>query len=111
SLVRPSPPSLSVMRSDSTSWSDSRKSPRGTDTITTPHVGRGTRGRRVIIGAARRAFRRGVTPWRAGPVPLVTVMSAPMETAPRTYEIRTYGCQMNVHDSERLSGLLEAAGY
>jgi tRNA-2-methylthio-N6-dimethylallyladenosine synthase len=29
----------------------------------------------------------------------------------RSYEIRTYGCQMNVHDSERLSGLLEAAGY
>lgn len=32
-------------------------------------------------------------------------------TAPRTYQVRTYGCQMNVHDSERLSGLLEAAGY
>ena len=32
-------------------------------------------------------------------------------TAPRTYEVRTFGCQMNVHDSERLSGLLEAAGY
>ncbi len=32
-------------------------------------------------------------------------------TAPRTYEVRTYGCQMNVHDSERLSGLLEHAGY
>ncbi len=30
---------------------------------------------------------------------------------PRSYEIRTYGCQMNVHDSERLAGLLEAAGY
>lgn len=29
----------------------------------------------------------------------------------KTYEIRTYGCQMNVHDSERLSGLLEEAGY
>jgi tRNA-2-methylthio-N6-dimethylallyladenosine synthase len=29
----------------------------------------------------------------------------------RTYEVRTYGCQMNVHDSERLSGLLEEAGY
>ncbi len=29
----------------------------------------------------------------------------------RTYAIRTYGCQMNVHDSERLSGLLEQAGY
>jgi tRNA-2-methylthio-N6-dimethylallyladenosine synthase len=29
----------------------------------------------------------------------------------RTYQIRTHGCQMNVHDSERLSGLLEEAGY
>ncbi len=29
----------------------------------------------------------------------------------RTYDIRTYGCQMNVHDSERLAGLLEDAGY
>ena len=25
--------------------------------------------------------------------------------------MRTYGCQMNVHDSERLTGLLESAGY
>ncbi|MCU1688670.1 MAG: modification enzyme MiaB family [Jatrophihabitantaceae bacterium] len=29
----------------------------------------------------------------------------------RTYRVRTYGCQMNVHDSERLAGLLEDAGY
>ncbi|MGB7383426.1 MAG: MiaB/RimO family radical SAM methylthiotransferase, partial [Rhodococcus sp. (in: high G+C Gram-positive bacteria)] len=29
----------------------------------------------------------------------------------RSYEVRTHGCQMNVHDSERLSGLLEEAGY
>ena len=29
----------------------------------------------------------------------------------RTYEVRTFGCQMNVHDSERLSGSLESAGY
>ncbi|WP_062442057.1 tRNA (N6-isopentenyl adenosine(37)-C2)-methylthiotransferase MiaB [Herbidospora daliensis] len=33
------------------------------------------------------------------------------EESTRTYEVRTYGCQMNVHDSERLSGLLEDAGY
>jgi tRNA-2-methylthio-N6-dimethylallyladenosine synthase len=35
------------------------------------------------------------------------------DTAPAsgTYEIRTYGCQMNMHDSERLAGLLEEAGY
>src|SRR3954471_8921402 len=32
-------------------------------------------------------------------------------SSPKTYEVRTYGCQMNVHDSERLSGLLEEAGY
>ena len=38
---------------------------------------------------------------------MATVDSAPR----RTYEVRTYGCQMNVHDSERLSGSLEAAGY
>jgi tRNA-2-methylthio-N6-dimethylallyladenosine synthase len=51
-------------------------------------------------------------------------MTAAPETAPeshpgaaasppprRTYEVRTYGCQMNVHDSERLTGLLEEAGY
>ena len=28
----------------------------------------------------------------------------------RTYVIRTFGCQMNEHDSERLAGLLEAEG-
>ncbi|NLS10956.1 tRNA (N6-isopentenyl adenosine(37)-C2)-methylthiotransferase MiaB [Nesterenkonia sp. MY13] len=33
------------------------------------------------------------------------------QTAERTYEVRTFGCQMNVHDSERISGLLEDAGY
>ncbi|CAN5421266.1 tRNA (N6-isopentenyl adenosine(37)-C2)-methylthiotransferase MiaB [soil metagenome] len=32
-------------------------------------------------------------------------------TTGRTYEVKTYGCQMNVHDSERLTGLLETAGY
>jgi len=29
----------------------------------------------------------------------------------RSYQIRTYGCQMNVHDSERLAGLLESSGW
>jgi tRNA-2-methylthio-N6-dimethylallyladenosine synthase len=32
-------------------------------------------------------------------------MSAP------TYFIRTFGCQMNEHDSERMAGMLEAEGY
>ena len=30
---------------------------------------------------------------------------------PRTYHVRTLGCQMNVHDSEHMAGLLEASGY
>ncbi|MFC0682129.1 tRNA (N6-isopentenyl adenosine(37)-C2)-methylthiotransferase MiaB [Lysobacter korlensis] len=42
---------------------------------------------------------------------LLEATPAPAPEAPRTYEVRTYGCQMNVHDSERLSGSLEAAGY
>ena len=32
-------------------------------------------------------------------------------TDPRTYQVVTYGCQMNVHDSERIAGLLDEAGY
>jgi tRNA-2-methylthio-N6-dimethylallyladenosine synthase len=38
-------------------------------------------------------------------------MTASVEQCPRSYRVRTFGCQMNVHDSERLAGLLEAAGY
>ncbi|GAA2631309.1 tRNA (N6-isopentenyl adenosine(37)-C2)-methylthiotransferase MiaB [Dactylosporangium fulvum] len=37
-------------------------------------------------------------------------MTAPF-SAPRTFKVITYGCQMNAHDSERISGLLEDAGY
>ena len=33
-----------------------------------------------------------------------------MTGEPRKYVVRTYGCQMNVHDSERISGLLDADG-
>ncbi|MDR1711840.1 MAG: tRNA (N6-isopentenyl adenosine(37)-C2)-methylthiotransferase MiaB [Propionibacteriaceae bacterium] len=29
----------------------------------------------------------------------------------RSYQVITYGCQMNVHDSERIAGVLESAGY
>ncbi|PIF02317.1 MAG: tRNA (N6-isopentenyl adenosine(37)-C2)-methylthiotransferase MiaB [Propionibacterium sp.] len=33
-----------------------------------------------------------------------------MKVEPRTYHVITYGCQMNVHDSERIAGVLEDAG-
>jgi tRNA-2-methylthio-N6-dimethylallyladenosine synthase len=41
---------------------------------------------------------------------IVTEAVADISTQ-RSYEIRTFGCQMNVHDSERISGLLESDGY
>ncbi len=33
-----------------------------------------------------------------------------LATVTRSYVLRTYGCQMNEHDSERIAGLLEADG-
>ncbi|QPK82539.1 tRNA (N6-isopentenyl adenosine(37)-C2)-methylthiotransferase MiaB [Corynebacterium qintianiae] len=42
---------------------------------------------------------------------MTAVVTSTTENTPRTYEVRTFGCQMNVHDSERLSGMLEEAGY
>jgi tRNA-2-methylthio-N6-dimethylallyladenosine synthase len=35
----------------------------------------------------------------------------PGEGGGRTYMVRTLGCQMNVHDSEHMAGMLEQAGY
>src|SRR5215472_9577075 len=40
-----------------------------------------------------------------------SVLSDVDMNAARTYQIRTFGCQMNFHDSERLAGLLEESGY
>ncbi|MCL2463563.1 MAG: tRNA (N6-isopentenyl adenosine(37)-C2)-methylthiotransferase MiaB [Micrococcales bacterium] len=38
-------------------------------------------------------------------------MSTPPIALARTYLVKTLGCQMNVHDSEHMAGLLDAAGY
>jgi tRNA-2-methylthio-N6-dimethylallyladenosine synthase len=40
-------------------------------------------------------------------MPAMTEHGAP---SGRTYAVRTFGCQMNEHDSERIAGLLEADG-
>ncbi|GAA2221810.1 tRNA (N6-isopentenyl adenosine(37)-C2)-methylthiotransferase MiaB [Promicromonospora sukumoe] len=53
------------------------------------------------------------------PLPTVLLDAATTDTAvgddasehPRTYMVRTLGCQMNVHDSEHMAGMLEQAGY
>ncbi|GAA1426041.1 tRNA (N6-isopentenyl adenosine(37)-C2)-methylthiotransferase MiaB [Agrococcus citreus] len=41
----------------------------------------------------------------------MTVIAPRTDHAVRTYEVKTFGCQMNVHDSERLRGSLEEAGF
>jgi len=53
----------------------------------------------------------GAVPRRVDGAMDTTAVDATAEPQARTYEVRTFGCQMNVHDSERLSGLLDAAGY
>jgi tRNA-2-methylthio-N6-dimethylallyladenosine synthase len=41
---------------------------------------------------------------------LIAVTSPDRAAPPRRFFVRTYGCQMNEHDSERLAGLLAADG-
>ena len=33
-----------------------------------------------------------------------------MTSRPQKYVVRTFGCQMNEHDSERIAGLLQSDG-
>lgn len=56
-----------------------------------------------------------VAPSHAGsaiPNPTSAILSAEQKAGSgRTYMVRTLGCQMNVHDSEHMAGMLEEAGY
>ena len=88
-----------------------------------PAAARATRGRssrprrRVHGGRSDRPMQLrsdvGLAYHDAAPSPTPSTRSSAhcRRAAPRTYEVRTFGCQMNVHDSERLSGSLESAGY
>ncbi|MBA2724353.1 MAG: tRNA (N6-isopentenyl adenosine(37)-C2)-methylthiotransferase MiaB, partial [Actinobacteria bacterium] len=38
-------------------------------------------------------------------------LGASLDLLGRKYYLRTFGCQMNEHDSERMAGMLEAEGY
>ncbi|GAA1872886.1 tRNA (N6-isopentenyl adenosine(37)-C2)-methylthiotransferase MiaB [Myceligenerans crystallogenes] len=52
------------------------------------------------------------TPTIPAPVPASPDAGTPdAAEARRTYMVRTLGCQMNVHDSEHMAGMLEQAGY
>src|SRR6201998_4815149 len=41
----------------------------------------------------------------------MALMKAPGEAPSKTFYIETFGCQMNVHDSEKVIGTLEQQGY
>ncbi|HWK90862.1 MAG TPA: tRNA (N6-isopentenyl adenosine(37)-C2)-methylthiotransferase MiaB [Luteimicrobium sp.] len=43
--------------------------------------------------------------------PAVSARPTDQPSGQRTYLVRTLGCQMNVHDSEHMAGMLEQAGY
>jgi tRNA-2-methylthio-N6-dimethylallyladenosine synthase len=45
------------------------------------------------------------------PSPAPPIRSVSESTRPLRYWIKTYGCQMNVHDSEKYAGLLADMGY
>ena len=49
------------------------------------------------------------TPATTSPTTGPTAAASP--SVPRTYVVRTLGCQMNVHDSEHMAGMLDRAGY
>ena len=38
------------------------------------------------------------------------MMEHPLELVGKTYYVRTFGCQMNLHDSERVAGVLDECG-
>lgn len=41
----------------------------------------------------------------------MSLVASQMMNKPKTYQVITYGCQMNAHDSQRIAGLLDQAGY
>lgn len=63
------------------------------------------------MASARRMALIMTTPLSEMTVIAPSVAATDADGRVRTYEVRTFGCQMNVHDSERLSGSLESAGY
>ena len=48
---------------------------------------------------------------QVAPAPSVTLQTEAPQPVARTYVVKTLGCQMNVHDSEHMAGMLEVAGY
>jgi tRNA-2-methylthio-N6-dimethylallyladenosine synthase len=50
-------------------------------------------------------------PAAADPAASLVRATATSSAPARTYLVKTLGCQMNVHDSEHMAGMLERAGY
>src|SRR3546814_9486109 len=74
-----------------------------------------TRGRRIARRGPRRHARRSPDGWtrrRALPRPRAIAYSAPMKSdSQKTFHVKSFGCQMNVYDGERMAEMLGAEGY
>ena len=62
-------------------------------------------------GVARQAKAKGERRKRKAKAKAGRKTQKARDDVARKYLIETFGCQMNVHDSERMAGLLEQAGY
>ena len=69
---------------------------------------------RLTERGRRSALRRRRSGGRGGAAPTLgrrALRSRRLDAAPRRFYVRTYGCQMNEHDSERIAGLLGGRGH
>src|SRR5699024_4193602 len=96
-------PRRSASRSPGKCWTKTDR-----EAMVRPHAG-GLR--RLVRDPVRGCGPSGGNGWNGSAMTELIDSPTTSETAPRSYEVKTYGCQMNVHDSERLSGLLDDAGY
>ena len=68
--------------------------------------------RKTIAAAAREAMLASADPIALQICRCLALSARPMPPAPppQTYRVKSFGCQMNVYDGERMAELLGAAG-
>ena len=118
-LTQPRPGHADLVGMQKYGFSDSRDVlERASARETAARVAAGALAKQLLshlgVGILSHVIQMGKAKVPAGGPESAKAADAEPEAAPATvmkYFIETYGCQMNVHDSERMSGLLESSGY